>query len=200
MSSLEALNHSLFLSINATAATPHLAIVAGIVTAQYLIFTVPLLMVGLWLQGGHPQRVLAVRAVLVTVLALLIAQVVGQFWPHPRPFMIGLGARFIPHAADSSFPSDHGTVMAAVTLTLLLGRARLCGLAMLLVGVAVAWSRVFLGVHFPFDMLGSVVVAALAYALLVPFWLPCGEAVVGAVERLYRCVLARPIAAGWLRA
>ncbi|MCW3478158.1 phosphatase PAP2 family protein [Neisseriaceae bacterium JH1-16] len=200
MTHLEALNHSLFLAINATTATPPLAISAGIVAAQYLIFTVPLLLAGLWLQGTRPARELAVRAALVTLSALLIAQLVGLLWPHPRPFMIGLGARFIPHVADSSFPSDHGTVMAAVTLTLLLGHARLCGLAMLLVGGLVAWARVFLGVHFPFDMVGAVMVAALAYALLVPFWLFCGERVVGLVERGYRRALAWFIAAGWLPA
>ena len=31
---------------------------------------------------------------------------------------------------------------------------------MLLIGASVAWARLFLGVHFPFDMLGSAAAAA----------------------------------------
>jgi len=198
MSPLETFNHHLFLALNATPGTAPLAIDAGIVAAQYLILVVPLALLGLWLTGGRAERKLALRTVLVTALALLLGQLAGLFWPHPRPFMIGLGWRFIPHAADPSFPSDHGTVMAAVALTLLAGRAWGCGVAMLLIGGVVAWARVFLGVHFPLDMLGGVLVAALAYALSVPLWLGLGERMTDWAEVLYRRLMAGPIAAGWL--
>jgi len=89
-------------------------------------------------------------------------------WQHPRPFMIGLGHTLIPHAADSSFPSDHATVLFAVSLTLLLGRATVPGLAVLLAGFCVAWARIFLGVHFPLDMIGAAAVAGIAYAAVTP--------------------------------
>jgi undecaprenyl-diphosphatase len=44
-------------------------------------------------------------------LFLLINQVIILLWQHPRPFVIGLGHTYLAHAADSSFPSDHLTLL-----------------------------------------------------------------------------------------
>ena len=40
------------------------------------------------------------------------------------------------------------------------------GIAFLIMGFAVAWSRIYLGVHFPLDMIGAMVVAGLATHLI----------------------------------
>ena len=90
-------------------------------------------------------------------------------------------------------------MFASVGLSLLLGGRRRLGAAVLGAGVAVAWARIFLGLHFPLDMVGGVGVAALAYVLLAPLWRRAGEPLTNGAERLYRAVLARPIAAGWVR-
>jgi undecaprenyl-diphosphatase len=58
---------------------------------------------------------------------------------------------------------------------------------------------VFLGVHFPLDMAGAVGVAAAAYGVVTPLWRALGASFTGLVERLYRYLLARPIAMGWIR-
>ncbi len=70
---------------------------------------------------------------------------------------------------------------------------------MLAAGVAVAWARVFLGLHFPLDLAGGVVVAGVTYVLVAPVWRTAGAARVNGAEQLYRTLLARPIAAGWVR-
>lgn len=82
--------------------------------------------------------------------------------------MIGLGHTLIAQAPDASFPSDHGTVFSAVSLCLLLAGEWMWGLVVLMVGVCVAWSRVYLGVHFPLDMIGAVGVSLLSYMLVSP--------------------------------
>ena len=63
----------------------------------------------------------------------------------------------------------------------------------------IAEARVFLGEHFPLDMAGAVAVAAVAYVIVSPLWRMAGDALIVLAERLYRTILARPIAAGWLR-
>lgn len=126
-------------------------------------------------------------------------QLIGLVWQHPRPFMIGLGHTFLPHAPDSSFPSDHATVFAGIALTLLLGGARWLGGFTVLAGALVAWARVFLGVHFPLDKFGAAAVAGVAYVLIAPLWHLAGMAVTRSAIILYRKPLARPIALGWLR-
>jgi undecaprenyl-diphosphatase len=199
MNTLEAFNQALFLLINGTTATPEWWISIALLIADYVIYLIPLLLAAVWLWGNEAQRSLAIRSCLVAMFGVGANQLIGLVWQHPRPFMIGLGHTFLPHAPDSSFPSDHATVFAGIALTLLLGGARWLGGLTLLAGTSVAWARVFLGVHFPLDMPGAVVVAGVAYFLLAPFWNFGGAAVTRCAIALYRKLLARPIDLGWLR-
>jgi undecaprenyl-diphosphatase len=199
MNEIETFNRALFLHINGGDGTPAWLIQLAIGIAEDLIYLIPLLLLGMWLWGDSDRRSQAIRACLVTLLALAANQVIGLVWMHPRPFMIGLGHAWIPHATDSSFPSDHMTVFAGVGLTLLFSGAAGLGVVTLLMSLCVAWARVFLGVHFPLDMVGAVAVAAVAYAIVSPLWRIAGNTVIVLSERLYRMVLARPIAAGWIR-
>lgn len=199
MNTLEALNQTLFLTINATTSTPHwqIAIASGI--ADYVIYLVPLVLAALWLSGDRDSREAALRACCVAMLAMGFNQIIGLAWMHPRPFMIGLGHTFVEHAPDSSFPSDHGTVFASITLTLLLARMHWTGLLTLIAGLAVMWARVFIGVHFPLDMAGAVVIACVAYIVVTPMWSRAGGAATDLTVLLYRKLLAWPIARGWMR-
>lgn len=199
METLEALNRSLFLAINATPSTPPWLIDTACLIANYLIFLVPLVLVLMWLSGDARQRTIAIRACAITLLTLGVNQVIGLVWPHPRPFVIGLGHTFLAHAPDPSFPSDHGTVFSVFVLTLLLGKMVRTGLLALAVGVAVAWARVFLGVHFPFDMIGAFAVSCGVYAVAAPVWKACGASLTQFAVALYRALLAGPIRLGWLR-
>jgi len=195
MNTLEAFNQALFLMINATTSTPAWQIGVTRLIADYLIYLAPLSLVAIWLSGDQRQRDTAVRACCVTLLALGINQIVGLVWQHPRPFMTGIGHTFLQHAPDSSFPSDHATVFASVALTLLSDGLRRYGILTLLSGVAVAWARVFLGIHFPLDMAGAIAIACVAFLLVIPLWRLGGTR---SLVMLYRKLLAWPIGRGWL--
>jgi undecaprenyl-diphosphatase len=199
MNKIEAFNQSLFLWINAGVNTPSWALDTAIVVADDLIYLIPVLLLVLWLWGDGVRRNQAIKACLVTLLALGANQVIGLVWQHPRPFMIGLGHAWIPHAADSSFPSDHLTVFAGIGLTLLFGGAFRMAAVVLAIGFAVAWARVFLGLHFPLDMVGAVAVAGAAYVVVLPLWRMAGGTLTNLAEKLYRTVFAHPIASGWVR-
>lgn len=199
MNEIESFNRTLFLQINGNDDTSVWLLQAAAGIADYLIYLIPMLLLGLWLWGDHARRNLAIKACLVAMLGVAANQVIGAVWQHPRPFMIGLGHAWIPHAADSSFPSDHMTVFAGVGLTLLFDGVTGWGVITLLLGLCVAWARVFLGVHFPLDMAGAVGVAGIAYAAVTPPWHRAGRPMTDLAERLYRQILARPISAGWIR-
>ncbi|CAE6773847.1 phosphatase PAP2 family protein [Paraburkholderia domus] len=198
MNTLEAFNQALFLMINATPSTSAWQIDMACSIAVYVIYLVPLSLIAIWLFGDEHQREVAVRAFCVTLLALGLSQIIGLVWPHPRPFVIGIGRTFLEHVPDPSFPSDHGTIFASIALTLLMGGLRRYGVAILLSGLAVAWSRVFVGVHFPLDMLGAVAVAALAFLLIAPLWRWRGTMLTRGLVTVYRKLLAWPIGRGWL--
>lgn len=197
---MEALNHALFLQINAAPTLPHWLIAMGLVVANDLIYAVPLTLAGMWLVSGDARREAALRAACVALIALGINQLIGMAWYHPRPFVVGLGHTFTPHAPDSSFPSDHVTVLSAVACTLLFNRQRLPGTLALGIAIAVAWARVFVGVHYPFDVIGAACVGWLAYLLTTPLWQRVGAPLSGRLIAAYRLLLARPIARGWIRA
>jgi undecaprenyl-diphosphatase len=199
----EHLNLSLFLSLNADAGLAGWRLQAAVLAAEWLILLVPLILVLLWMSGAAGQRQAAVRAGLAAALALALNAIAGLVWFHPRPFVAGVGHTFVQHAPDSSFPSDHATIMFTVALVLassLAPQARRCGTLLLPVAVVAAWSRVFLGVHYPLDMLGALLVAALVTALFRTAPVAArGGALVPLIEAIYRRLLAAPIARGWLR-
>jgi len=105
------------------------------------------------------------------------------------------------HVPDPSFPSDHATVFFALGVTLLRSPWRPLGVLVLLFGVAVGWARVYLGVHFPFDIVGSLAVAvlssSLAWRMLASSWF--GPWLLDSVEVIYRRLFAPAIAKGWIR-
>ena len=90
------------------------------------------------------------------------------------------------------------TVFASIGLTLLFGGAFRLATLMLMAGFVVAWALVFLGLHFPLDMVGAFAVAGVAYVIISPLWRMAGDTLANRTEWLYRVVLARPIASGWL--
>jgi undecaprenyl-diphosphatase len=130
--------------------------------AQYAVF-IPVAVVALvWLAGPSFAGV-------ATVLALLCVQVVDHIYDRTRPFVHHAHHLLIAHGKDASFPSDHTSGAFAIAFALLLfGRAAL-GWCALAIGVLIALARVMVGVHYPSDVLGGVLVGALA-ALVV--WSP----------------------------
>jgi undecaprenyl-diphosphatase len=197
---MESLNQTLFLWLNAPEHPSALALAVAVFFAERLVWAVPLLMAIGWLRGREDTRKTMLIAAASELVALVVNQLIGLTWSHPRPFVIGLGHTFIPHVADSSFPSDHLTLWWAVAFSLLLQRRpRPLGVALALLGLPIAWSRIYLGVHFPFDMLGAATVAALSA------WLTLHETrwYLGGSYRLatgiHRRFFGRLIALGWVQ-
>jgi len=138
----------------------------------------PMVMAWMYLltRGGEPQVVLAVVAVssalawrrhrrealaggLGLLAALALAEVVKGLVNRPRPAEVFHTLYVVPEGLGRSFPSGHAT--AAFALAALLSvcwpRGRLLWWAMAL---GVAWSRIYLGLHFPSDCAGGAVLGA----------------------------------------
>jgi undecaprenyl-diphosphatase len=165
---MEDLNYALFMGLNAPAHPGVGTLAVAIFLAEYTILLLPLVAGLGWLRGNDATRKAVLLATVAALLGLMANQLIGLVWQHPRPFMLGMGHTLIPHVADSSFPSDHLTLWWAFACGLLAYRPwRAAATAMLLLGLPVAWARIYLGVHFPLDMLGAAAVAGLAAWLAV---------------------------------
>lgn len=79
----------------------------------------------------------------------------------PRPAFYGLGIQWVPQGVRPGFPSMHaaGTFAAAFALWCLPSRVPM--LAALVVAALVAWSRMYLGLHFPSDIMAATMLGAL---------------------------------------
>ena len=157
---MESFNRTLFLAINAGADAPEAALLLARFGAEWLVHVVTAMLALAWLRGTESTRRSVLYAVLTAAVALAVNFLIATAWFHPRPFMIGLGVQHLPHAPDASFPSDHGTLAFAFAFGLLAAGRIVAALAATAAAIVVAWSRVYLGVHFPLDMAGSVVVSA----------------------------------------
>lgn len=197
---MEHWNQTLFLLLNAAPDASRIVVEVARMLAGGLIWIVPLGMIFGWLRGSTATRRALVAATVSGLAALLINQLIGLLWYHPRPFEAGIGRTLMFHVQDSSFPSDHVTLIWAVAFSLLLHeRFRAAGWALALLGLPVAWARIYLGMHFPLDMLGAALVA------FGSAWLILGEEhrfvapVVHILQCPYRRIFSGLIAKGWVR-
>jgi len=199
----EHLNLILFSLLNAKTDLAGWQLYGAMIAAKWLILLIPLILALLWLSGTGPHREVAVRACLAAVCALALNMAIGMLWFNPRPFMVGIGHTFMGHAPDSSFPSDHATCIFSVALVLVSSQvpeAGRLGVLLLPLSLLVAWARVFLGIHWPMDMIGSLVVSAAMARLFSTRFAEMNCALLARMmETVYRRLLAAPIARGWLR-
>lgn len=200
---LENINTSLFSLINATPDSAQWIIDLAIFIAKDLITIVPLLAIILWLWGPRErvcaQRQLIIKMAIALVVSLAVSWVMGHLFPHDRPFVDHIGYNFLHHAADDSFPSDHGTVIFTVALAFLFWHRIWSGAVLMVLAVTIAWSRVYLGVHWPLDMVGGLLVAMIGCLSAQMVWQKYGASLYRSLQRCYRICFALPIRKGWVR-
>lgn len=155
-----------------------------IFTAEYLVYLIPLTLLYLWFtpeEGRvdeaseselHTPRIAIERGkaksvfIFVTiVVSLAISYAMGQFYGHPAPYMTG-HETLLTGPPENSFPSQHTTVMFAFAWPLFYLFERRTGLVALVLASLVGISRVYVGVHYPIDIVGAVGASLLGFALV----------------------------------
>ncbi|MEQ4618107.1 MAG: undecaprenyl-diphosphatase [Corticimicrobacter sp.] len=152
MTDLLLLDTHLFQAIKATAAAPPALLWLAIAIAKVPIYLIPAGMVILWLRNTPRDRELALRTFSALVLAIACSFLIGEIWMRPRPFLDGLGPALMPHRDSPSFPSNHASIMTASALCLWYAGRRTAALAWGLVTLLVSLARIYLGVHYPLDI------------------------------------------------
>jgi membrane-associated phospholipid phosphatase len=106
------------------------------------------------------------------LVALLVGQIIGHVVGRARPYDAMSGVHvLIARTADFSFPSDHATAAGAVAVGLLLANRR-WGLVAAVAALFMAVARVYVGVHYPGDVIAGLalggLVAVAGSLVLVP--------------------------------
>ncbi|MEW1615037.1 MULTISPECIES: phosphatase PAP2 family protein [unclassified Streptomyces] len=145
-----------------------------------------LVLVGLWCwwsmrkRGSAEDSVTAVAALVWAPLAAALAVVVNipirGFVERPRPFNDHEGLEVLIHGkTDFSFVSDHATLAMALAVGIFVANRKF-GFVALGLALFAGVSRVYMGVHYPTDVIGgfalgtavALLLAPLAMALLTP--------------------------------
>lgn len=147
----------------------------------------------LWFSGKKKQtldrRRTAIYAAFSSLMALFVNSIIHLIYYHPRPFVAHHVHLLVHHAADSSFVSDHAVLVFAIAWTILMRNERI-KYPIFIWATVVAISRIYVGVHYPADVMGSALIAFGTSMLLVYFskkW----EPLVQIIFRLYDLVTKR---------
>lgn len=197
--SLEALNLAWFAKINAPQHASNTMIDLAIFIANDTFYLLMLFLLFLWFLGDQALKERAFKAVFFTAIALGTGFIISQIYFHPRPFMIGVGHTFIEHAPDASFPSDHMLIFSTIAWSYWFSGRKFAGSLLLVLAALVAWSRVYLGVHFPMDMLGAFCIALMVNIFGIWLWKMIGERIIELITQLYQIVCKPLLNRGWVK-
>ncbi|MET7706049.1 phosphatase PAP2 family protein [Micromonospora sp. NPDC005413] len=136
--------------------------------------------------GGPHDRALALIAPVPTLLAYAGSEWFKTVVDEDRPCRTvgrAIIAGACPPPGDWSFPSNHATLAGALAVTTLLLSRRL-GLIALPLAAFGAFSRVFVGLHYPHDVIAGVLFGALVAVVATPLLArPAGEVLRRRAER-----------------
>lgn len=99
--------------------------------------------------------------------AYLINVLIGFSYGRPRPFAVLSGVHQLISTSFShkSLPSSHATVAFALATAVFLFN-RPAGWLMYIAAFLVAWGRVYVGVHYPFDVLAGAILGVVVVLLV----------------------------------
>ncbi|GAB2459930.1 phosphatase PAP2 family protein [Streptomyces incanus] len=122
-------------------------------------------------RGGEdaaPTVAALVWAPLAAGVAVLVNVPIREFVERRRPFLDHEGLEvLVDGKTDYSFVSDHATLCMALAVGLFLANRRL-GIIGLLLGVVGGFIRVYMGVHYPTDVVGGLALGTAVALLLSP--------------------------------
>ncbi|MDD5486367.1 MAG: phosphatase PAP2 family protein [Dehalococcoidales bacterium] len=140
-------------------------IFSAIANDYFAIILGCMVMMALWTGTRNPQKRRHIqKGVMVASSSLGTAQgmveIINNFWQRPRPFQeLDVNLLFYP-PTDPSFPSNSASVLFAMAWGIFL-YDRKAGSALLAIAAVMSFSRIYVGIHYPLDIAGGIVLGLL---------------------------------------
>jgi len=117
--------------------------------------------------GGKKGRNVALICVVALVIGYFAAEILKIIFARPRPFEVLAGVNLFGIETEYSFPSTHATeVFIGCTI---IGKKYGYIVPLMCLAVLVSISRVYLGVHYPSDILGGALLGLVISLLILHY-------------------------------
>ena len=117
--------------------------------------------------GGEKGRNVALILLIGILIGHFISDYLKYVFLRPRPFMTLTGVHLLANATNYSFPSGHTT--EAFIGCIIIGKKYGNLLLFILLAVLIAFSRVYIGVHYPGDVLAGAMLGVGISILVLHF-------------------------------
>jgi len=164
------LNALIFKTINNSANNSKLLDFVGVFFAEYLLWIVVGILVILFLI--KKTRLMAICAGGSIVLGrLIITEIIKRLYFSPRPYVILEGVKkiIVGNTDYQSFPSGHATIFFALATAIYFFNKK-WGIVTFIVAILVGLSRIFVGVHWPIDVLAGAVIGIISGIIVRGFF------------------------------
>lgn len=143
--------------------------------AKVLLAFIPLHMLLLWC-GAKKREKAELIAVFVTLgVGVCTAFIIGHLYFRTRPFLAGVSHAFIAHRPSASFPSDHAVLFGVYLYFLRAYHYRYAFYVAAICAILTCWARVFVGVHYPSDVVAGLGIGWLIALMCLPLCFKIGE-------------------------
>jgi undecaprenyl-diphosphatase len=162
LSNLIQLDQRLFILLNHTWANPLFDWLMPAITdlhksPVFYICLLPVLIFWIKKQGRLAIKCLLALALAVSLSDIIAYRVIKTHIQRPRPPEAGISVDLrTPVYAGFSFPSNHAANMFAAAQILTLAYPPI-GIPFYILAALIAFSRIYVGVHFPLDVLGGAI-------------------------------------------
>ena len=197
--SLDQLNLYLFHILNVPDQASIWMINYASLIAHDLVYLFLLIFSIAWFRGSYQVKTGIIKAFIFTAITLLMSEVLSAVLNTPRPFVMDVGRTLIEHAPTGSFPSNHMSIFSGIAFAYYFSPQRDLGRILIWTAWLVAWSRVYVGVHFPIDMLGAFLMAITVNLAGLPLWWKYENQIMNFILGIHYWLFSPLIRMGWIK-
>ena len=114
-----------------------------------------IVMILLYLFGGQKAKSVAKRMFIVLVLVVIVSVLLKELILRPRPYTQLTGLIVLDPQTDYSFPSGHTIIATSMSYVLAKEYNKYI---LMIIPVIVALTRLYMGVHYPSDVMGGFLI------------------------------------------
>lgn len=137
--------------------------------AKYMKYFLLFGIIMYWFTRKRENRIMIISSMFAFVIAEVFGAIAGAIHSNNQPFVeLNNVNQLIGHAIDNSFPSDHAIEFFSICITFLLFKKNL-RYVWLAIAILVSFSRIWVGVHYPADILVGAILGIIGAALC--YWI-----------------------------